>query len=102
MAGLKQTLAAHKIIMEISLLIMEKSWNNHGIWILNFCGNPVYRNFVELESPMLHAKFQDHRFSRPAKSPDLGRRLSAFSLHYRLWSPFYRRNRKSAVIFFFR
>ena len=40
MAGLKQTLAAHKIIMEISLLIMEKSWNNHGIWILNFCGNP--------------------------------------------------------------
>ena len=26
MAGLKQTLAAHKIIM-------EKSWNNHGIWI---------------------------------------------------------------------
>ena len=23
--------AAHKIIMEISLLIMEKSWNNHGI-----------------------------------------------------------------------
>ena len=33
--------AAHKIIMEISLLIMEKSWNNHGILILNFCGNPV-------------------------------------------------------------
>ena len=32
--------AAHKIIMEISLLIMEKSWNNHGILILNFCGNP--------------------------------------------------------------
>ena len=40
-AGLKQTQAAHKIIMEISLLVMEKSWNNHGIWILNFCGNPV-------------------------------------------------------------
>ena len=33
--------AAHKIIMEISLLIMEKSWNNHGILISNFCGNPV-------------------------------------------------------------
>ena len=33
--------AAHKIFMEISLLIMEKSWNNHGILILNFCGNPV-------------------------------------------------------------
>ena len=33
--------AAHKIIMEISLLIMEKSWNNHGILILNFCGNPA-------------------------------------------------------------
>ena len=32
--------AMHKIIMEISLLIMEKSWNNHGILILNFCGNP--------------------------------------------------------------
>ena len=32
--------AAHKIIMEISLLIMEKSWNNHGILISNFCGNP--------------------------------------------------------------
>ena len=31
---------AHKIIMEISLLIMEKSWNNHGILISNFCGNP--------------------------------------------------------------
>ena len=41
MAGLKQTQAAHKIVMEISLLSMEKSWNNHGIWILNFCGNPV-------------------------------------------------------------
>ena len=37
----KKTKSAHKIIMEISLLIMEKSWNNHGIWILNFCGNPV-------------------------------------------------------------
>ena len=36
----KKTKATHKIIMEISLLIMEKSWNNHGIWILNFCGNP--------------------------------------------------------------
>ena len=32
--------AAHRIIMEISLLIMEKSWNNHGILISNFCGNP--------------------------------------------------------------
>ena len=31
---------AHEIIMEISLLIMEKSWNNHGILISNFCGNP--------------------------------------------------------------
>ena len=27
MAGLKQTQAAHRIIMEISLLVMEKSWN---------------------------------------------------------------------------
>ena len=44
----------HKIIMEILLLIMEKSWNNHGIFILNFCGNPatdfliqaVYRGIV--------------------------------------------------------
>ena len=32
--------AAHKIIIEISLLIMDKSWNNHGILISNFCGNP--------------------------------------------------------------
>ena len=32
--------AEHKIIMEISLLIFKKSWNNHGILILNFCGNP--------------------------------------------------------------
>ena len=24
---------AHKLIMEISLLIMEKSWNNHGIFM---------------------------------------------------------------------
>ena len=44
MVGLKQTQAAHKIIMEISLLVMEKSWNNHGIWILNFCGNSDYLN----------------------------------------------------------
>ena len=36
--------ARHKIIMEISLLIMEKSWNNHGILILDFCGNPVRIN----------------------------------------------------------
>ena len=50
-AGLEQTQAAHKIIMEISLLIMEKSWNNHGIWILNFCGNPdsVLFCFIEYE-----------------------------------------------------
>ena len=40
-AGLKQTQAARKKIMEISLLVMEKSWKSHGIWILNFCGNPV-------------------------------------------------------------
>ena len=33
--------AVHKIFLEISLLIMEKSWNNHGILILNFCGNPA-------------------------------------------------------------
>ena len=26
--------------MEITLLIMEKSWKNHGILFLNFCGNP--------------------------------------------------------------
>ena len=25
--------------MEITLLIMEKSWKNHGIVFLNFCGN---------------------------------------------------------------
>ena len=35
--------AAYKLIMEISLLIMEKSWNNHGILISNFCGNPELR-----------------------------------------------------------
>ena len=34
--------ATYKIIMEISLLIMEKSWNNHGILILNFSGNPAF------------------------------------------------------------
>ena len=33
--------AANKMLMEISLLNMEKSWNNHGILILNFCGNPA-------------------------------------------------------------
>ena len=33
---------AHKLILEISLLIMEKSWNNHGILIVNLCGNPDY------------------------------------------------------------
>ena len=27
--------------MEITLLIMEKSWKNHGIVFLNFCGNPA-------------------------------------------------------------
>ena len=30
------------MIMEITLLIMEKSWKNHGILFLNFCGNPEY------------------------------------------------------------
>ena len=45
--GINGTLeAAHKIIMEISFLIMEKSWNNHGIMIFNFCGNPDKRNFM--------------------------------------------------------
>ena len=32
----------HLIVMEITLLIMEnhgKSWKNHGIVFLNFCGN---------------------------------------------------------------
>ena len=33
--------ATNKIIMEISLSIIEKSWNNHGIFILNFYGNPA-------------------------------------------------------------
>ena len=28
------------MIMEITLLIMGKSWKNHGILFLNFCGNP--------------------------------------------------------------
>ena len=28
------------MIMEITLMIMEKSWKNHGILFLNFCGNP--------------------------------------------------------------
>ena len=27
----------------------------------------IYINFVELESPMLHAKFQDHRISGSEK-----------------------------------
>ena len=35
--------ATHKLLMEISSLIMEKSWNNHGILISNFFGNPVKR-----------------------------------------------------------
>ena len=30
-----------KMVMEITLLIMEKSWKNHGIVFLNICGNPV-------------------------------------------------------------
>ena len=30
------------MIMEITLLIMEKSWKNHGILFLNFCGNPGF------------------------------------------------------------
>ena len=29
-----------KMIMEITLLIMEKSWKNHGILFLNSSGNP--------------------------------------------------------------
>ena len=42
--------AAHKIFMEISLFIMEKSWNNHGILILNFCGNPeqVFLHYLKI------------------------------------------------------
>ena len=50
--------AAHKIIMEISLLIMEKSWNNHGILILDFCGNPVIstRLTLHVNCVILHQK----------------------------------------------
>ena len=33
-------------IMEITLFIMEKSWKNHGILFLNFCGNPASENLV--------------------------------------------------------
>ena len=48
--------AAHKIIMEISLLIMEKSWNNHGILILNFCGNPGINTYgAEIHKVRKHA-----------------------------------------------
>ena len=32
--------AMHQKVMEITLLIMKKSWKNHGIVFLNFCGNP--------------------------------------------------------------
>ena len=41
--------AIHKIVMEITLLIME----NHGIVFLNFCGNPVieYQFLVATEPP---------------------------------------------------
>ena len=31
----------HKIVMEITLLIMETSWKHHGNVFLNFCGNLV-------------------------------------------------------------
>ena len=33
--------AAREMIMEITILILEKSWKNHGILFFNFCGNPV-------------------------------------------------------------
>ena len=36
----RRKLYKNKIVMEITLLIMEKSWKNHGIVFLNFCGNP--------------------------------------------------------------
>ena len=32
--------SAREIIMEITILILEKSWKNHGILFFNFCGNP--------------------------------------------------------------
>ena len=41
---------ALKLIMEISLLIMEKSWNNHEILIVNLCGNPVLILNAKLKS----------------------------------------------------
>ena len=32
----------------------EKSWKNHGIVFLNFCGNPVYRaNLLFIFNPVL-------------------------------------------------
>ena len=36
------------MIMEITLMIMEKSWENHGILFLNFCGNPVLHWYMVL------------------------------------------------------
>ena len=46
--------AAHQIIMEISLLIMEKSWNNNGILISNFCGNPDRLIMGKTVLPLFH------------------------------------------------
>ena len=40
-AAKKRGLEAVHIVMEITLLIMEKSWKNHGIVFLNSYGNPV-------------------------------------------------------------
>ena len=48
------------MIMEITLLIMEKSWKNHGILFLNFCGNPVYEERVINKRnvpPLVHVCF---------------------------------------------
>ena len=46
--------------MEISLLIMEKSWNNHGILILNFCGNPVL--FILAGNDNIHESLDEFEF----------------------------------------
>ena len=40
---LKGEVSGHALlVMDITLIVgYGKSWNNHGIMLLNFCGNPV-------------------------------------------------------------
>ena len=63
------------MIMEITLLIMEKSWKNHGILFWNFCGNPVLLPEIQesvqfIMIGVLRVKAKAVFISKPFQTPD--------------------------------